>query len=185
MRQRTFLVDVDGVLANFAKAFLAHANKVTGLHRTVEDVLDWEMLKLYPADSWDEISAGVAQEGFCYGLEVLPGAREGIRTLRSLGTVLAVTSPWSSRSWCWERTSWLEDNFGFSSKDVLHVSGERKALVRGDMLIDDKASTVIDWKQANPYGVGVIWDATYNRNTPSPGVLRARSWQRVVAALSL
>jgi len=48
-----------------------------------------------------------------------------------------VTSPMtSSRTWHGDRERWLREHFGIEPNHVIHAAGDRKALVRGDLLVE-------------------------------------------------
>jgi 5'(3')-deoxyribonucleotidase len=177
-RLLTTLIDADGVLVNFIDPFLSLGNMVAGTNVQREDITTWDILPHFPAVHHAEILAGMEAEGWCAGLPMLPGADAAVTRFRSQGLLYCVTSPWSSRTWCYERTSWLKHHLAFNPKDVLHVSA--KQLVRGDILIDDKYETLVDWKAAFPEGTAILIEAPYNRSIPfNPNVWRARSWDEV------
>lgn len=162
MRKPIILLDVDGVVADFAGPFLAKANEITGMSVSPADIRQWDILTAFPDQQHGDILEHTYKPGFCTALPTLPGAVEGVRRLREIGDVYALTSPWTSETWCWERTRWLRDRLDFDKHDVLHVPGNRKHLVRGDVLIDDKLETVVEWTRSNPEGLALLWDAPYN-----------------------
>ena len=174
------LTDADGVLCDFLGPTLVIANRVSGMSLTAEDIRTWDVLPYYPERFHPEILAAIGAEGFVTDQPAIPGAQEALEELRVLGNVWCVTSPWTSRTWAWERTGWLNTHMRFTSKEVLHVSA--KHLVDGDVLIDDKFSNLVDWKAKRPQGTAILIDASYNANeAPSPDILRAHDWQEVIA----
>ena len=89
------------------------------------------------------------------------GARDLIRDLRESGhDVIAVTSPYHSSTWLEERRAWLLSEF--AGKDILFVSGVRKALVRADFLIEDHPGNAAAWCRMNPRGRAALVDRPWN-----------------------
>jgi 5'(3')-deoxyribonucleotidase len=157
------LLDVDGVLADFTGAVLRVGNKFSGMQKTHEDVTMWDIWKVFPDRCKEDILKEVSSAGFCSGLECLPHAKKMVSNLREMGDVYAVTSPWhSSPTWCWERTLWLLEHFGFEANQVVHT--HEKRLVRGDVLIDDRVETIKAWDAEVGNILGILWDAPYNRS---------------------
>jgi len=183
--ERVFLCDVDGVLADFLGAVLEGVHGKTGVAHSRQEVTQWSI-----ADSIGvpkELIARIAcEKGFCRELKVLPGARELVDMLRKYGEVYFVTSPfWSSQYWMYERNHWLWREFEADSNEIVHTSA--KHLIRGDMLIDDKPSTVEMWAMSQPVTdppvpPAVLWYQLYNQGfvqDPRLNVVTARSWEDV------
>jgi len=179
-----FLCDVDGVLADFLGSVCEGLTELGYPDIRRERVTQWDI-----ADCLDVPTSVIynlaGREGFCEGLDVLPGAVALIQMLREHGKVYFATSPiWSARTWMYERTRWLKEHFDAKPGEVLHTSA--KELVRGDMLIDDKPQTVERWALAQgrePHkNYGVVWNQPYNATytiTPRLGVVRAQTWDDV------
>jgi 5'(3')-deoxyribonucleotidase len=182
--QHTILLDVDGVLADFLGVFLKIASDACERTFTKEDVTDWNLFKILPEDRRDLIKGVTCEKGFCEKLPIIEGSHDGLKVLRNFGDVYAVTSPWDdSESWCHERTKWLAKHLDFNPRDVIYA--HKKSLVKGDVLIDDNASTVFEWVAKNPEGFGLIWDAPYNRKLEeSDRIRRVFNWKDVSLVLS-
>jgi 5'-nucleotidase len=109
-------IDMDGVVADFDKAFPAVAEK-----------------------NWIDGQNKVVPENFFCELELIKGAKEGLQALDSLGYDLYFlsTPQWSNPN-CWkEKRIWVELHFGelmFKRLILTH----NKGLLKGDYLIDDR-----------------------------------------------
>ena len=174
------LIDADGVLCDFINPFLDMANKVTGLNKTVHDLAGWDMLPMYPPEKHAEILENLVKPGWCLGLKPYPGAREAVEELRTMFKVYCVTAPWTSETWCWERTKWLIDNMGFDKHEVIHAHD--KWLIHGHTLIDDKAETLVKWCEATGM-VGILITQPYNKGfncDAYPSIWRADNWEQVL-----
>jgi len=185
MLNAPILIDADGVLCNFIDPFLQMANTVTGLDKTVHDLTTWDMLPMYPKEKHTEILNELVKPGWCLGLAPYKGARDAVDELRKIAKVYCVTAPWTSTTWCYERTQWLMEHMGFDRHEVMHVHD--KWLVHGLTLIDDKAETLVRWQDATGKR-GILVSQPYNRsfNEQEHGIWRAESLAeaaKLVAAL--
>jgi 5'(3')-deoxyribonucleotidase len=180
MNSKIILLDVDGVLADFTSAVLQWGNAITGLDKRLADVTFYgQLFELYPEEFRHKIEQIVSSEGFCSKLEVYKGAKDGVAKLRELGRVYAVTSPWHSKTWCFERAWWLKAHFGMKDWDVIHA--REKHLVRGDMLVEDHPVKLAMWQGVNQEGLALLVDMPYNQGT-DPALQRVHTWNEIVAA---
>lgn len=144
MENKTILVDVDGVLADFVGPVLGKIQEVSGLVYTYSDVArDVRFLPGYSED----IENYVLSEGFCKSLPVISGSLQFVQDLQDCGfKIVYVTSPYyGSKTWSHERTSWLEDNFGANRDNIIFA--RNKKYVHGHALVDDKPENVIEWSK--------------------------------------
>ena len=156
------LLDVVGVLADIVSSLVAHLNARYGTGYTLASVTQWEIDHLIPDGDvrsfWQSFAGSVRASD----LPVYPGAIEGVARLQELADVYVVTAGLSSsRTWMHDREQWLFRHFGIPSKRVVHTSA--KHLIVGDVLIDDKFETVVNWAACHPDGVGLLWDRPWNR----------------------
>lgn len=177
MSKPVFLLDCDGVLADFEE----RCAEAIGFPIDRTQWQEWDVFS-HPAvkEHAGKLHDALNSPGFCAGMKPLPGAVEGVATLREIGSIYIVTSPWrTSPHWASERAHWLDRHFGIKWKQI--VSTHAKYLVRGDVLIDDKPEHVVNWMKAHKDGVGVLWNQPYNRSfdTTGTGALRSSSWHHI------
>lgn len=172
------LLDCDGVLADFAGAWLAAANAAAGTNFTVDDVTDFGFASLDIDDrSRSEAWRRVSLPGACRALAVYTGAVDFVERLRARHEVVIVTTPLpSSPTWASEREGWLMHHFGFQRHDIVHTAGKHH--VPG-VLVDDNADNCA------AYAARCVWcvlfDRPYNRNKQLPyGVHRASGYDAVL-----
>jgi 5'-nucleotidase len=184
-RRPVILLDVDGVLADFIGANLRTLSRA-GLHGyRREDVTQWDCAAAWGlSDATKTIMKRAwSAPGFCQCIEPYPEAEGMVDRLREIGDVYAVTAPMSSNpTWMHERREWLVDYFGFKG-DADIVQTAAKHLVRGDVFVEDKASTLHSWQLAWPESTGVLWSRPYNE-IESWGGPRTESWQFLVDLVS-
>lgn len=174
------LLDCDGLLADFTGEALRRINKKLGTTFSPEHVTQWDAAEALGIDKklfWDTVK----EPGFCRSLPVLPCAREAVAQLKEIADVTVATSPMHSSTWHWERVEWLHD-FGIPHHDIIFAHD--KTHVHGDILIDDKLSTIEAWTNKFTSSGGLLWDAPYNQTSSLPiNALRVRSWTEVLTSI--
>jgi 5'(3')-deoxyribonucleotidase len=180
------LCDVDGILADMAGKYIRLLNHQTGRRHTVEDVTEWHFERCVASS---EENAAVWREmneiNACYTISPYPDAKDFLASLRTRGEVVAVTTPASTHRWCFERTQWLL-NHGFALTEIVFT--HNKALVRGDVLIDDHPDNIQAFADAG--GVGILLERPWNRKhvfaqTPNmgPAPVYAADYEAVLVAI--
>jgi 5'(3')-deoxyribonucleotidase len=175
------MLDVDGVLADFATpalAFLASINK----YKTYDQIHSWDIFEgnQEVENLFKETYA--SKPGFCYGLKPLPGAVEFIRAARENYDIAIVTTPYDVPHWCNERQSWLTDILGLSRSTITFT--HHKQFVSGDIFIEDKAENIAKWHDFWPNQLAVIMDKPWNRVELSDKILRVNGFEDVALKLS-
>jgi 5'(3')-deoxyribonucleotidase len=204
--KKRYLVDCDGVLADFVKGYLKVANRNAGTQYTNDDVRDWEIsvlpgLKNVQRQTLEEIG----RPGWALTLDALPGAQDGMKRLVNEGEVYIVTSPlWLyqgtteklfeqkldegyAETFAHDRVLWLERNFGIHRKKIIFAS--EKHLIEGDVLIDDKSENISGWldderRHHSSTHCAVVWAQPWNKaypTGPDSRVLRTNNWSDAIS----
>jgi len=178
------LLDVDGPLALFVEACQAELAG-HGVYREAAAVKTFRLEEAWSLspDQKQILARAYKRPGFCAGIAPREKAREAVERLRGIADVYAVTAPmWSGPTWQHERTEWLVDHFGFQRDHV--VSTSAKYLVGGDVLVDDRAETLVMWERhGRASGVGVLWAMPHNFSAWANGEWdgdRTSDWQVVI-----
>lgn len=162
MARPIFLIDVDGVLADFIAQYLIASKRALGLDEEPvrPAVHNWNVIeKLGQSQAeqgkvWDELIHGSYEH--VSWMPVIEGAKKALHRLNQMGDIFFLTSPVHKGNWMQHRVEWLQRHFGFVtyeedfSNRVIFCSGKYKYLVDGAIFIDDKESTVRDWADAHP-----------------------------------
>ena len=177
------LVDMDDVLAGFDERFLELWREQ---HPDEPYVPLEERTKFYVADEYSKdlkplIEAVYHAPGFCLSLPPIPGGKEALEEMKSLGhEVFICTAPLSHYENCvLEKYLWTERHLGrpWTKKIILTKD---KTLIRGDILIDDKPDiTGVD----TPTWEHILYDKPYNRHLT--GRKRMTDWRAWKAVLGL
>lgn len=179
------LLDCDGILSDFVRAYLYLLYVDFGIRAEPEQVTSFDIgasLGLTAEQSSAMKRAIGNEHELAKRMHVYPGAIDGVARLRSSADVYIVTSPWNSNpTWTHDREWWLREHFGIPHSRVIHTSA--KHLVRGDFLVDDKTSTLVEWQASNPSGVALQWITPHNRRDGWLGPSTC-SWDELCAAVS-
>lgn len=158
------LVDCDGVLADFIGGFLRLVNDHFGTSHVPSDITGFDITESlgWSFDRGMEAYRLISDcAEFARNLDVLSGSVDGMRRLRGIADVYIVTSPWWSHpTWMRDRNDWLHRHFEIKANKVVHTAA--KHICTGDVLVDDKTSTLVEWRDCNR-GVAVQWMTVHNR----------------------
>jgi 5'(3')-deoxyribonucleotidase len=164
MRMMPVLLDVDGVLADFA----GHLLGTIGSRLTAADVTAWDIFALLDAEGLRGAALDTLKSPAWWASQpLIPGARDLVRGLveAELDVVL-VTSPWlSCVGWETARREWargLWRSVGAETGPGVIVT-DRKDLVAGAVFVDDKPEHVAAWDAAWGSSLAWLFDAPYNR----------------------
>ncbi len=188
------LLDSDGPLSNFTKAYLAILARETGAQHTPEEVDQWKIadcdffkqaarkINIEPKHLEARVNEAVSERNFCADIEVQPGAQEAVGKLAEIADVYVVTSPWdSSPTWMFERLHWLARNFKLPRSRVIQTG--TKDLVFGDVFVDDKLSHVISWQKRWIKSEGVLFGMHHNRDEAARAGVSSSGWPEVIATV--
>ena len=175
------LVDQDGPLADFEKAFLElwrtqfpNEPFVSFDQRRAPRILDD-----YPKHLRDKVESIFFAPGFHFNLPPVIGSVNALKTLVELGhDVRICTSPLSYYENCvLEKYQWVEKHLRreFTKRIVL---SKDKTIIRGRFLIDDEPSvkgvSVAEWEH-------IIFDCPYNQNvTGKKRLTQWANWKEVL-----
>lgn len=178
MPNKCVLVDVDDVLCDFKNPAIDIMRDLFGIEIDLSTFEHWDLFTAMTEPQQAVFYELIGRPGYCYSLEVLPGAKEGIERLRQEGEVVIVTRPVMSPTWVYERTNWLIDNFGFNVFNIISTAGKHH--VRGHALVDDNPENIARWQEHNPLGDGLLWSLPNTENMSEMDRHRVRTWDEVL-----
>ena len=176
-RRKRFLFDADEVLLDFQSACFDILRKFNGRVLTAQDYEVWDFFAELTPEETAYIRGEVSKPGFCRHLKPLPGAQAAVEQMREMVDVYALTSPWDSPTWVYERNESLKEHFAIGRKHVVQTSA--KYLVRGDFFLDDNPDHVTHWAEEHPAGVAMLWHIPNTRKLGHDH-FRVRSWAEVL-----
>lgn len=182
MNKPRILLDCDGVLSDFIGPALDLIYEKTGDRHYRDEITQWDVFAaLGKKDVEHILEDAVMHSKFCSSLPLLPGAKEAVDHLRTLGEVLIVTSPYNSPMWVYERNKWLEHHLGFSRKQVIHTAA--KYAVSGLTLVDDSDRNLYQWHEHNKNGLPLLVDQPWNKDNECPAVVRTSGWNDIISRI--
>lgn len=180
-KKKLILVDMDGVLADFEKAFLdrwkfLYPNKT---HIPLEKRNIFYLKDQYPKEEIKNIYSIILEMGFYLNMEPIKGSIEAMHKMLELGhNVLICTSPIRNSNYCvQEKYEWVRRNLGKQWELRLNLVRDKKYM-KGDYLIDDKpdirGEVEPDWEH-------IVYDQPYNRNiTDGRRRMTWENWQDII-----
>lgn len=168
MKRTKYLVDVDGVCADF----IGHLLTATGSKLTREDITEWDCFSALERECRDRAFNEILVDPmFWRTIPPFPQSQREVELLRHRGDVVFCTSPWAShtegwmcKGWGWARNQWLREHFGCGLNDL--VITYAKYHVNGDVLVDDRYKNVALFKEHNPDSRAILLRNQHNRNDP-------------------
>lgn len=156
---KTILCDIDSVVADLLRPWLATYNAERGHHIQVCDITDWNTGKCVPDGA--VVFEIIDRPGFFEGLPLLPGASDGLKALIGQGHEVYLVSAASAGALS-EKSRWVRKHLPFMRDRLFLTDGKTpKGLIRGDVLIDDGPHNLIDFKKRNPKGIAIACDYPY------------------------
>lgn len=161
-KNKTYLVDMDGVLAAYYAKFLEKWREHYPEREFIleEELKEHDLEHSYPEKYLQDINKIREDTYFFNELEPIKYALEGIQELAKYNTVFICTAPSvDNLHSAHGKTMWIREHLG---KDWLRrtIITKDKTLVHGDYLIDDKPHI----KGVNkPTWEHILYDQPYNR----------------------
>ncbi|MBI2671848.1 5'-3'-deoxyribonucleotidase [Candidatus Woesearchaeota archaeon] len=176
-----YLVDCDGVIADFEKGVLAEFRK---RHPDKPFIPLEERTTLFLEDQYSEelrplLKDIFVSQGLFRHLELIEGSLKALKELRKYGDVFICTAPMPiSAYYHKERYEWIEENLGREWADKRTIVSRDKAIISGNFLIDDKPQQGViepEWEQ-------LLFDQPYNQSVTG---LRRITWKNYREVLGL
>lgn len=157
----TFLIDVDGVCADFTD----HLLRAIRSKLTLADIVDWNIFSYMDPEQKRTAEDILGSTEFWLTQPVISGAVDAVHAIRAADhKVLFVTSAWEScREWAWARKQWLKRVMAADYRDVIVCA--RKEYVVGDVFIDDRTDHVDKWHSIRPERLALLYGAPYNKGS--------------------
>lgn len=180
MRQKRFLCDVDGIVADFVSATIPIMEKLSGRKILADSITTWDVTQALLEDAHrEEAKKAFLERGFCTSFDEYVGTSEAIERLNEMLDLYFVTAPmFENPSWMEERAAWLMSRYKLKRGQVNFITD--KFIVHGDFLLDDSNTNCELWAKENPFGLAMLWDRPHNRHTDHPSIRRVHSWNEVL-----
>jgi len=185
MKKLRILIDLDGIVCDTYPYWLDHIFFHTGIRAGVEDLTQWDISKCPPLTNVpaEVINSRLQDPGFYLGIKPILGAQEYIKRLHDEGHEIYFVTARHGDTSMPETIQWMAIHFPWIITDKQVNFVYDKHIIRGDVLIDDKAQTLIRYGEEYPFATLMAIEYPYNRHTAEEGVLlvpRDRlAWERL------
>ncbi len=176
-RKLTILVDMDDTIEQLLKAWLKCLNDKYGRSVKCEDVIDWDITRVYPGLTRDQVYEEINLPGFWGKVEPVPGAVEALRHFIDAGHRVFIVTATPYKSVPEKMDDLLFRYFPFLSWENVIITSS-KQLIKGDVLIDDGVHNLEDGDFEK-----ILITAPYNKDydAEANGMHRVSTWKEIEA----
>lgn len=163
------LVDMDGIVTDTLPTWLRWIHSATGVKAEVSDITKWNLNENPPLDALplDQILEPLDESGFTLNLPEMPNACLFLKKLHDDGHDISIVTARQGKNCMPETIEWIERMMPwFDVKRKLCFVYE-KARFDADVIIDDKAEYLAEYKQAHPEAHLITIDYPFNKNAPA------------------
>lgn len=163
------LVDVDGIITDTLPSWLRHIYLTTGVKAKPEDITKWNLYENPPLDqvSVADIMAPLNQPGFTAQLPMMADANHFLEKLHKAGHDISVVTARHGTTCIPETIQWFEQVMPWLNVQKKLWFIHDKHRIVADVIIDDKAEYLIDYKKAHPNAHLITIDYKYNQHAPA------------------
>ena len=163
------LVDMDGIITDTLPVWLDRIHYHTGIHVSPDEIVKWNLNENPPLNILqpNKIFDILNEESFTINIPPMFGAPRVLQLLYEDGhDISIVTARYGDR--CMPETiHWLKEWMPWFNAEKKAWFCYDKHRISGDVLIDDKAETLIKYSQEHPKTKLVTINYPYNQHAPS------------------
>lgn len=169
------LVDVDDVCADLVSRWLSLYNEDFNDNLTKADIQSWNIAEYVKPEAAESIYEYLERDDLYDDVHPITGALLGIERLRNMGhRIIFVTT--ATKGHAGKKLEWLQKH-GFLSpnkiNDIDYVECADKTLINGDLIIDDRFTTVEKFGDR-----GILFTQTWNKH--KKWIIRADTWSDII-----
>lgn len=163
------LVDLDGILVDTCPMWLDRIHAKTGVRAYMNDIKKWNMHENPPLNTltFDQLYGPLNEKGFTLELPPKVGAIDNLKIIQDLGHDVSVVTARYGDNCMPETVQWLKLHMPWFNAEKKAWFCYDKHRITADMLIDDKAETLIKYKQEHPNVKLVTIDYLFNQHAPA------------------
>lgn len=188
MPKPIILLDLDGTAVNLLAKLAELHNEAHGTHYAVWDIQydpDGECFLHSQEGDRVYLNTYLIQDNIFEGLQLLPGAREAVEELKTLGDLYVLTAPSKNPNSAAEKLRWIQRIIDIPRKKV--ILAKEKSLIRGDVFFEDWPSNIRGIRYFNPNAFIASIAYPYNENMTEALIAddykdTARAWMTMMNA---
>lgn len=174
------LIDADDVLEDLTPKWITYLNKKYGTDANFEEDYDWDLSKIFPTLSREQVYDAEFEEELWDTIEPIPGAVEYVEKLLNDGHELYIVTdtPYQIVKTKFEKV--IFKYFPFLTWNNCIITSNKK-MVKGDVLIDDGLHNLIGAEYRK-----ILVSAPYNEafDAEKNGMVRVKNWEEIYEAVS-
>ncbi len=173
------LVGLDDTIESMLHVWIDRVNKKYGTNVVHEDITNWDISKAFDGLTWKQVYGTALEEDFWEGVELLPGAEEGLKHFIEKGHEVYIVTATPYQSVSIKIKEILGRCLPFISWSNVIITS-RKQMIKGDVLIDDGPHNLEGGSYAK-----ILVDAPYNReyDAEGHGMIRVHNWKEIEEAV--
>lgn len=169
---KRLLIDMDGVMADIYKQFIAHESKVTGITQSMSDLAGKP-----EHEAFKNHDAYVHSENFFYSAPPIADSIDTVKKLNEVYDVFIVSAATQFPRSLTEKMNWLTLHFPFLHWKQIVLCGT-KEIIKGDIMIDDH------FKNLDPFkGQTILFTQPHNINQTAGKHTRVDNWKEIESLL--
>ena len=160
------LVDLDGIVVDTLPEWLTRIYQTTGVRVSTQDIVSWNLLdnpqlaQLTPAQVFGILN----EKDFTRYLPQMSDASFYLRKLHQAGHDISIVTARYGTNCMPETLEWLKETMPWFNVEKKTWFCYDKHRITGDVLIDDKAETLIQYRREHPQTKLITIDYPYNQH---------------------
>lgn len=187
-KKLTIIIDVDGVVAETLTYWLDVIHSKTGVRATIEDIKVWE---LHKSPALAEVPAQfiysrLQDPGFYEAIPMVPHADEFCKKLQDDGHKVYFVTARHGKVSMPETLSWFEKHMPWVKENQVGFFYDKER-IKADVIIDDKAETLMAYQKEWPDAILLAPSYPYNECVKDDVIRIERGdkfWEKVYKGLT-
>ena len=171
-------VDFDDVINDLLGAWIVWLNTKYNYTITVEDVVYWDMTKVYKGLTKEQIFEPLMTENFWGTVGIKEGAVETLKRLQADGHEIYICTRTHPSVLGYKYNKLVVPYLPFIDERHI-ILAYKKQMIKCDILIDDNSNYLVGGEYK-----GILFDMPYNRGVSIGGVVRVRDWNEIYDAVN-
>lgn len=177
MKKPIVVLDADDVLLDLMPLWLSVINEKYGTSATVQDVTAWDMRKVFPSLTFDQIHDPLVTPEFWEAIRPVQGAVDGVRKLIDAGCLVYICTATNYKNIPYKFAA-LSRLFPMIPTDRIIVA-KNKSLMSCDFMVDDAVHNLCGMDMKHK----ILFDAPYNQSgfdSDGHTKFRVTDWSEIV-----
>ncbi|MBQ3543400.1 MAG: hypothetical protein IJA34_00170 [Lachnospiraceae bacterium] len=179
MKILTILCDIDDVLINLLENWLNILNRTHSLNVNVNDVKSWDMTKVYPTLTKEQIFKPIYENEVWQTVKPMPQSQYYLKKLIDDGHQIYLVTATNFET-CNVKIEKLISLFPYLHSSQIIIA-QNKQMIRGDILIDDGVHNLISGNY-----IKILYSRPHNLSFDAErqNIIRLSNWEQIYKTIS-